>query len=70
MVFILDHLDGTTNYTELKDGRPRPFDTSSPHPTVTQCFVKVYEGVIKHLKFWHDKVDIRVNEVKGLIDEI
>ena len=27
IVFALDHLDGTANYTELSDGTPKPFNS-------------------------------------------
>jgi len=32
IVFAIDHLDGSANYTELPDGTPKPFNSiGKPH---------------------------------------
>ena len=57
IVFIPDHLDGSTSYTELKDGTPKSFDTSQVHPD--DAFIKGGKEDPEIKMYWCAKIDHR-----------
>lgn len=78
IVFLMDHLDGSCNYTELQDGKIERFDTSGPSPfliykaagTEESANDLTQEQIAEGKEHWHGKLMRRVDEVSELITQI
>ena len=68
VVFLLDHHDGSSVYTTLRDGSAKVFEKGQVTPD--KAFKIQNEETEKAKKFWYEKIEVRTREVRALIDEV